>query len=126
LPLEPDSPAKRVRVLIIEDNRAAAETLRVLLGCLGHDVLVAHTGPEGVRAALAWRPDVVLCDIGLPGMDGWGVARQLRREPATAAARLIAVTGYGTDEDRRRSREAGFFRHLVKPVEPQELVALLH
>ena len=68
---------------------------------------------------------MVLCDIGLPGLDGWGVARQLRRDPATAQARLIAVTAYGTEDDRRRSREAGFERHLVKPLDLTDLLPLL-
>ena len=68
-----------------------------------------------------WQPDVVLCDIGLPGLDGYGVARKLRGDPATAQARLIAVTAYGQDEDRRRSHEAGFEQHLVKPVDPDDL-----
>jgi CheY-like chemotaxis protein len=112
-------------VLVIEDNRAAAETLQVLLECLGHEVLVAYTGGEGVRAALKWHPDVVLSDIGLPGLDGWGVARALRRDPATAGARLIAVTGYGTEADRQRSREAGFDHHLTKPCDPCYLGRLL-
>jgi CheY-like chemotaxis protein len=71
------------------------------------------------------RPDVVLCDIGLPGLDGYGVASALRRGPETAAVRLIAVTGYGDEEDRRRSREAGFDVHLVKPVDPERLLGHL-
>jgi CheY-like chemotaxis protein len=74
-----------------------------------------------VRAAEQHRPDVVLCDIGLPGLDGYAVARKLRGNPATAQARLIAVTAYGREEDRRRSHEAGFERHLVKPVDPDDL-----
>jgi PAS domain S-box-containing protein len=114
-----------LRVLVVEDNRDAAETLRVLLGLLGHDVEVVHSGPEGVEAARRRPPEVVLCDIGLPGLDGYGVARALRQEPATAGARLIAVTGYGSDEDRRRSREAGFDLHLTKPVDPADLQPLL-
>jgi CheY-like chemotaxis protein len=84
-------------------------------------VAVAYCGHDGVRAAQQHRPDVVLCDIGLPGLDGYAVARKLRGDPTTAKARLIAVTAYGRDEDRRRSHEAGFERHLVKPVEPDDL-----
>jgi len=124
--LEPARPAEEgLRVLVVEDNRDAAESLRLLLELLGHKVMVAYTGPDGVRAAVEWRPDIVLCDIGLPGMDGFGVAGTLRRNPATARARLIALTGYSRDEDRRHAREVGFDLHLVKPVDPHDLVNLL-
>jgi PAS domain S-box-containing protein len=120
-----DGQARRARVLIVEDNRDAAESLRILLDLLGYEVRVAHTGPDGVSAARAWRPEVVLCDIGLPGLDGYGVAGALRRDPATSSVRLIAITGYGGDEDRRRSRAAGFDLHLTKPVDPADLQGLL-
>jgi len=82
----------------------------------GYQVEVTHTGLAGVAAARRFLPHVVLCDIGLPEMDGYGVAGELRRDPATSGARLIALSGYGQEEDRRRSREAGFDVHLVKPV----------
>jgi CheY-like chemotaxis protein len=124
-PAAPRPAGGPLRILVVEDNRDAAETLRVLLGLLGHDVEVVHSGPEGVEAARRRPPEVVLCDIGLPGLDGYGVARALRQEPTTAAARLIAVTGYGSDEDRRLSREAGFDLHLTKPVDPADLQPLL-
>ena len=78
-----------------------------------------------MRAAEAYRPAVVICDIGLPGMDGFAVAGALRRNPATAAARLIALTGYGQDEDRRKARAAGFDEHLTKPADPATLEALI-
>jgi CheY-like chemotaxis protein len=110
-----------MRVLVVEDNRDAADSLRLLLALYGYEVAVAYCGHDGVRAAQQCRPDVVLCDIGLPGLDGYAVARRLRSNPATAQARLIAVTAYGRDEDRRRSHEAGFERHLVKPVGPDDL-----
>ena len=87
---------------------------------------VAYSGHEGVRAAEQCQPDVVLCDIGLPGLDGYGVARELRDNPTTAKARLIAVTAYGQDEDCRRSHEAGFEQHLVKPVDPDVLQRVLN
>ena len=116
---------KPLRVLVIEDNRDAAETLGDLLGLFGHEVELAHTGPAGVEAAQRFRPDVVLCDIGLPGMDGYAVARQLRRDPETAALRLVALTGYGRDSDRRQAEEAGFDLYLIKPVGPAELKTLL-
>src|SRR5262249_34301312 len=105
-----------------EDNRDAAEMLRLLLEFSGHEVQVAHSGPEGVRAAQQGQPDVVLCDIGLPGMDGYQVARALRHDPATAGIRLIAITGYGRDEDRCQALAAGFHEHLVKPVDPERLL----
>ena len=109
----------------IEDNRDAADSLRMLLQLLGHQVTVAYTGPEGVRLARQSLPDVVLCDIGLPGLDGYGVASELRRDPATAGAALIAITGYGQEEDRQRSRQAGFDHHLTKPVNADILQPLL-
>src|SRR5207253_439001 len=99
----------------------SAETLRMLLQMFGHDVSVAHDGAEGVEAAKRLRPEVVLCDIGLPGMDGYGVVGELRRDPDTAGARVIAVTGYGAEEDRRRSQQAGFDMHLTKPLDPEAL-----
>jgi CheY-like chemotaxis protein len=88
-------------------------------------VVVALSGPEGVQAARERRPDVVLCDLGLPGMDGYQVATALRTLPGGIRQRLVAVTGYGQDEDRRRSREAGFQYHLVKPIDPEELREVL-
>ena len=112
-------------ILVIEDNVDAAETLADLLRLFGYEVHLAHTGPEGIEAARTVQPDVVLCDIGLPGMDGYAVARQLRGEPATATTRLVALTGYGRDADRREAEEAGFDLHLVKPVEPADLRQLL-
>ena len=91
----------------------------------GYEVEIAYTGPEAMEAARAFQPEVVLCDIGLPGMDGYQVAAALRRNPATARAHLIAVTGYGSEEDRRRSQEVGFEEHLTKPLDPQVLERLL-
>jgi len=111
-----------VRVLVVEDNRDSAESLRQLLYHSGYEVAVAFTGQEGLRAAKRMRPDVVLCDIGLPDSNGFIVASALREDPATCSARLIAVTAYGQDEDRRRAREAGFDLHLVKPVDPEVLL----
>jgi CheY-like chemotaxis protein len=116
---------RRTRVVIVEDNQETADSLQLLLGLLGYEVRVAYTGPEGVRLAQEWPPEVVLCDIGLPGLDGYGVATALRQHPATAQARLIAVTAYDSDEARQRSQEVGFERHLVKPVDPGVLLGLL-
>jgi CheY-like chemotaxis protein len=122
----PRKTGKLLRILVIEDNRDSADSLRLLLECYGYEVTVAYSGHGGVRAAELYRPDVVLCDIGLPGLDGYGVARKLRANPTTAKARLIAVTAYGQDEDRRRSHEAGFEQHLVKPVDPEALRRVLN
>jgi CheY-like chemotaxis protein len=125
IPAAPGRAPKRLRVLVVEDNQDSADMLQMLLGLFGHEVRVACTGPAGVQAAGEWGPDVVVCDIGLPGLDGYGVAGELRRNPATAKARLIAVTGYGQEEDRRRARQAGFDHHLTKPVNPDALLELL-
>jgi CheY-like chemotaxis protein len=117
-----DSPRRRLRVIVIEDNRATADSLGLLLDLGGYEVRVAYDGPAGVRAAREWPPDAVLCDIGLPGLDGYGVAAALRDHPTTGQARLIAVTAYGSEEVRRRCREVGFERHFVKPVDPGVLL----
>jgi signal transduction histidine kinase len=113
------------RVLVVEDHLDTSETLRDLLELSGFEVRIAGSGADGVAAARQFHPDVVLCDLGLPGMNGYEVASTLRRDPATAAARLIALTGYGGEEDRRRSHEAGFDIHLTKPVDPGLLRRLL-
>jgi PAS domain S-box-containing protein len=110
------------RILIVEDNPDAAESLRLLLKMYGYDVVVAHNGHDGLRAAQHLAPDIVLCDLGIPGIDGFAVASALRKHPATASARLIAVTGYGQEEFRRRALDSGFDEHLVKPVDPLKLL----
>ncbi len=120
-----DRPERRRRVLVVEDNQDNAESLRLLLEFFGYEVAVAATGPDGVRLARAGRPDVVLCDIGLPGLDGFGVAAALRQDPATAGAYLVAVTGYGSEPVRRRCREVGFDRYFTKPVDPDVLIQLI-
>jgi CheY-like chemotaxis protein len=125
MPAPPRRFEKRLRILVVEDNRDAADTLRFLLELYGCEVAVAYSGPDGVQAAERWQPDVVLCDIGLPELDGYGVASQLRHNPSTSKARLIALTGYGSDDDKRRSREVGFDAHLVKPVDPDVLQGVL-
>ncbi len=115
----------RLRVVVVEDNKDAANNLRILLEAMGHEVAVAYTGPEGVRIAGELRPSVVISDIGLPGLDGYGVAAALRRDPGTARALLIAISGYGEDADVRRGREAGFDHYLIKPAPPEDLLRLL-
>jgi CheY-like chemotaxis protein len=111
------------RILVVEDNADAAATMRDFLELSGHEVELASSGTDGVKAALRFHPEIVLCDLGLPGMDGYQVAAALKQDPDTASAKLIAVTGYGRDEDRRKSKEAGFDQHLTKPV---DLVQLRH
>jgi CheY-like chemotaxis protein len=110
------------RVLIVEDNVDSAESLCFLLEAYGYEVAIAYTGPEGVSRAKEFQPETVICDIGLPELDGFGVARALRNSPETARAQIIAVTGYGREEDKARGREAGFDHHLVKPVDPNTLL----
>lgn len=119
-------PTASLRILVIEDNADAAESLQRLLAALGHSVSVAASGPEGVEAARTLRPELILCDVGLPGMDGYAVARALRNAPETRDTRLIALTGYGQDEDRKMAIDAGFDLHLTKPVDPARLFAELH
>jgi two-component system, sensor histidine kinase len=115
------TPARRV--LVIEDNEDAREMLRNLLLVLGHEVYEACDGAAGIQEAQRLRPDAALIDIGLPGIDGYEVARRLRTE--VPGARLVAVTGYGQPEDRERALAAGFDEHVVKPVDPEQLQRLL-
>jgi len=115
------------RVLVVDDNVSSAQSLALVLKLEGYDVQVAHDGAVVLEAARRFRPEVVLMDIGLPGMDGYQLARRLRQEQDLGAgiALLVAVTGYAEDEARRRSHEAGFDHHLVKPIDPDALLALL-
>jgi CheY-like chemotaxis protein len=110
---------------VVEDNRDSADSLRTLLELIGYDVTVAYDGLAGVKAAKQLRPHAVVSDLGLPGMDGFAVAMALRGDPATARTPLIALTGYGRDAERQHSQEAGFNYHLVKPVDPRILEAVL-
>ncbi len=117
--------APGARVLVVDDDEEVAESTAVLLRLQGHEVRVAHTGEDGLEQAATFRPDLVLLDIGLPGIDGYETARRLRARPEGASVCLVAVTGYGQREVRARSRLAGFDHHLVKPVDPQALSILL-
>ncbi len=120
------APERSRRCLVIEDNVDAAESLALLLELSGHETEVAFDGAAGVETARRFRPDVVLCDIGLPGgLDGHGVARAFRADPDLRSAFLIALTGYGQEEDRRRALEAGFDAHLTKPADIDELKRML-
>ena len=114
-----------LRVLIVEDNRDARTTLRMLLALsYGHDVYQASDGASGVRLALELRPDVALIDLGLPDVGGHEVARRIRAVLDVRAMRLIALTGYGSAEDRRLTRQSGFDAHLVKPEESAALLRI--
>jgi CheY-like chemotaxis protein len=109
----------------VDDNLDAANSVAMLLRLWGHDVRLASAGPEALEIAPDYQPEVVVLDIGLPGLNGYEVARRLRQLPASRDALLIAVTGYGQLEDRQRSEGAGFDYHLTKPVDPEALQCLL-
>jgi CheY-like chemotaxis protein len=117
----PALPGARRRVLVIEDNTDTWEMLTLLLELQGHEVHTAADGPSGIATATRVRPDVALVDLGLPGVDGYEVARRI----APTGTRLVALTGYGADEDRIRALAAGFHMHLVKPVTAEQLRAAL-
>lgn len=122
-PLPQKAPVKRV--LVVDDNVDAADTLGMLMRSLGHEAKVVYDGMQALRAADEFRPDVVLLDIGLPGISGYEVARRLRSGKAGQSAKIIAITGWGQDADRARAREAGFDLHLVKPVDEAALQHLV-
>lgn len=113
------------RILVVDDNVDAAETMAMLLELSGYEVRTAFGGQQALETALLFRPDVVFLDIGLPGMNGYEVASRLLADPVMAATRLIALTGWGTEEDIRRTKKAGFYAHLTKPVDPDAVEALL-
>jgi CheY-like chemotaxis protein len=119
------APMSSHRVLIVDDNRDAADSLAMMMQMTGNDARTAYDGAEAVRLAKQFRPEVVLLDIGLPIMDGCETARAIRSEPWGKEILLIAVTGWGQDDDRRQSSEAGFDHHLVKPVDPSALMEIL-
>src|SRR5688572_637219 len=121
----PASSSAAQRILVVDDNEDVATTLNSLLQTLGHETRMAHDGAAALKAAEEFRPNVVLLDIGMPGMDGYEVARRLRATKRGRRLRIIAVTGWGQEADRRKSREAGFDLHLVKPVEPNDLARVL-
>jgi DNA-binding response OmpR family regulator len=113
------------RILVVDDNRDNAESLARLLQLMGHETAIAYDGLSAVDSVDAFRPEIVLLDVGLPGLDGYEVARRIRAQSWGKDMTLIAVTGWGQAEDRRRSREAGFDHHMVKPVDFGELGKVL-
>jgi PAS domain S-box-containing protein len=118
-------PTGRHRILVVDDNEDAAESLATLLELLGHEVRTANDGLEGLDVAEAFRPGVILMDIGMPRLNGYDTCRRMREKPWGKDATVVALTGWGQEEDKRQSREAGFDDHLVKPVEPASLEKLL-
>src|SRR5262249_24122573 len=113
------------RILVVDDNVDAAESTALVLQTFQQEVHIVHDGPAALSAAVELRPDMVFLDIGLPGINGYEVARRLREMPEFRAVVLVAVTGYGQEEDRQRSLRTGFDHHLTKPVEPNALRTLL-
>jgi signal transduction histidine kinase len=132
LPAEPeespsatDAARQGLRVLVVDDNADAAESLAWLLRLSGHQTRVAYDGPSAIEAALLFQPQALILDLGLPGLDGYRVAQHLRQEPAVHSALFIALSGYGREVDQRRSSEAGFDHHLIKPVDVNTLLEIL-
>jgi CheY-like chemotaxis protein len=126
VPMPTDIPESRGRrVLIVDDNVDAAATLEILLRSLQYETCVAHDGIEALRRLPEFRPDVVLLDIGLPGMDGYEVARRMGALRKNHSFRIVAVTGWGQETDKRKSREAGVDLHLVKPIDAADLAKAL-
>lgn len=122
---DPGEATPKRRLLVVDDNKDAAESMSMLLEMWGHEVAFAYDGPSALETAEQWQPEAVFLDIGLPGMDGYEVAERLRELPQAKDAVLIAITGYGQDDDRLRSRRAGIDHHLVKPVAPDALRSLI-
>ena len=117
--------ARSLRVLVVDDNVDAAQSLAVLMKVSGHDVRMVHDGPAALKAALDYRPDVVLLDIGLPGLNGFEVATRLRSQAEFGNLVLVALTGYGREADQQQARDAGFDHHLVKPTDFKHLESIL-
>lgn len=120
-----DASTQSLRVLVVDDNIPSAKTTGWMLELIGHEPILAHDGPEALEAARIHKPDVIMLDIGLPGMNGYEVCRELRNDPAFKDTMMIAQTGWGQERDRQQAREAGFDHHLVKPVELEKLTELL-
>jgi len=121
---EPKTTSAR-RILVVDDNEDSAESLTILLSLAGHETHTAYDGLEAMEATERFKPDVILLDIGLPNLNGYEVARKIREQPWSQTMVLVALTGWGQEEDRRRSQEAGFNHHLTKPVDPLALTKLL-
>jgi CheY-like chemotaxis protein len=118
-------PSTKYRILIVDDNQDSVDSLAMLLEIMGNEVATAYDGEQAVEVAEAVRPDVVLLDIGMPKLNGYEACRRIREQPFGKGMFLIALTGWGQEEDRRRTEEAGFNRHMVKPVDADVLMKLL-
>ena len=118
-------PRSGKRLLVVDDNQDAADSLAMLLRLQGHEVRVAYSGMAALEMTKTYTPDVVFMDIGMPGMDGYEAARRIREQPGLGKVVLAALTGWGQQEDRRRTAEAGFNHHLVKPPEPKAVESVL-
>lgn len=119
------APLSRQRILVVDDNEDAAVSTAMLLEAMGSEVRTAYDGEEALVVAADFRPEVILLDLGMPKLNGYEAARRLREESWAKDTVLIALTGWGQDQDRERTRDAGFDHHLVKPVDPSALRALL-
>jgi CheY-like chemotaxis protein len=117
--------AHRFKILVVDDNHDSALSMAMMLSIMGHDTRTAHDGESAVATAESFLPDVILLDIGLPKLNGYEVAQRIRENAWGTSMYLIAVTGWGQDEDRQRSSEVGLNQHMVKPVEPAALEKLL-
>jgi CheY-like chemotaxis protein len=122
---EPQGSSSRRRVLVVDDNKDAAVSLAMMLKLMGNEAKTAHDGLEALDVAAVHRPDLILLDIGMPRLNGYDTARQIRQQPWGKGIVLVALTGWGQDEDRRKSQDAGFDAHMTKPIEPVELEKLL-
>jgi CheY-like chemotaxis protein len=123
--MESDPEHRPLRILAVDDDADTVETMALWLRLSGHDVRTAKCGPEALALAAGYRPDVIFLDVAMPGMDGWCVAAQLRAGPATRHARIVSVTGYAREVDRRASFKAGCDDHWAKPIAPEQLAGLL-
>lgn len=119
------NPAVSRRILVVDDNQDSAESLSVLLRLQGHLVESAHDGRRALQAAERFRPDVILLDLGMPGMNGYEVCREIRKQPWGGDVLLIAQTGWGQEQDRQRTTDAGFDGHLTKPIDHDRLEKIL-
>jgi len=122
---EPEAPKSSLRILIVDDNKDGADSLAMMLKMMGNDTRTAYDGKEGVELAGEFRPEVVLFDIGMPKLNGYEACRLIRKQPWGRKIIVIAVTGWGQEDDRQRSHDAGFDHHMVKPVDPQDLMKML-
>jgi CheY-like chemotaxis protein len=122
---QPASSSSSLRILVVDDNYDAAATLGMMLRLMGNAVRMAHDGEEAVSAAEEFRPDLLLLDLGLPKLNGYEVCRRIRQQAWGTEMLIVAVTGWGRDEDLQRTKEAGFDQHFVKPVRPVTLKKLL-